>query len=79
MKKFMKSLFDYSKKPEFAFKDLEDQRSFERWAFGHTPVKYGVANMHSWNSRHGDIYFIKSDEIIGESIKKMYKIYMDHQ
>jgi hypothetical protein len=58
------------------FNSQEDQFYFEVWAFGTSPVKYSQVLMYTWNSRHGDIYFVRSEENMVDSIAKMYKIYL---
>lgn len=62
----------------FKFRSYDDQKNFEKWAFGSTPIKYDVKAMHTWNSHHGDIYFLDEAEIIEISLKKMYELYENH-
>jgi len=62
----------------FKFESYDDQKNFEMWAFGTTPVRYDIGAMHTWNSLHGDLCFLDEDEIIGISLKKMYELYENH-
>ncbi len=57
------------------WKSPEEQREFERWAFGRSPVTYTNLMMHTWNSRHGDLYFAECHERTDESIREMNEIY----
>lgn len=59
------------------FKNHEDQQCFEIWAFGHTGVEYGEHLMHTWNSRHGNKVWLRTDEIIKDSMEKMYALYLE--
>lgn len=55
----------------------EEQRDFEIWAFGKSPIEYDYGTMLTWNSRHGDLYFIRDDEEVKKSIDKMHEIYKE--
>ncbi len=59
------------------FKDFEDQQAFEVWAFGKTPMFYDERTVFCWNSRHGGSYFAQPNEVMLDSLQKMYKIYKD--
>lgn len=52
-----------------------DQVRFEKWAFGYSPVKYDISDMHAWNSHHGDIYTAQPNESIHGSVEKMKSIW----
>jgi|GEM_PF-3397440 Sec-independent protein translocase protein TatA len=61
------------------FDSLEQQKAFEKWAFGQTPVAYNDLIRLSWNSHHGDLYFCDDSEVFGKSMGKMlllFKVYM---
>lgn len=60
------------------FKNVEYQRDFELWAFGYSPVSYGMSAMHAWNSRHGDSYYALPNECVDDSLKKMVEVYDKH-
>lgn len=62
----------------FEFKDHEDQKAFQRWAFGQAEHKYGLDSMHTWSSLHGDLYFLSVHQTIGDSLKIMYALYLEH-
>ena len=54
------------------FESLEQQKAFEKWAFGQSPIAYNDLLRFSWNSYHGDLYEAKQGtEVFGESIGKM--------
>ncbi len=57
------------------FKDFEDQRAFESWAFGKTPIEYDIAMMHSWNSHHGELFYLTPKDSLPLSLKRMYNLY----
>ncbi len=77
---FIKKLFINQNKYSYnTFKNLEEQRFFELWAFGYSPCKYDISAMHTWNSSHGEKYFIKSSEDIQESVSRMIEIYRSSQ
>lgn len=57
------------------FKNLEHQKEFELWAFGHSPVSYEISLMHTWNSRHGDKYYALPDESVDASVRRMVEVY----
>ena len=58
------------------FKNHEEQTAFELWAFGGTGVRYGEHLMHTFNSRHGKQLWITTDEVIKDSLEKMYELYV---
>ena len=60
------------------FKDQKEQHEFEKWAFGRIEPSYTYSDMHVWNSLHGDLYFIEEKELIGESLDKMFTLWMEH-
>jgi hypothetical protein len=59
------------------FKDYEDQKAFELWAFGYNPTTGDIKDMNAFNSRHGDKVWLTPDELISDSIKKMYALYVE--
>jgi hypothetical protein len=61
---------------EMKFKSYDAQQAFELWAFGHNDVIYAESLMHTWNSRHGKKLWLKPDELINTSLKRMYKLYV---
>lgn len=63
----------------FDFGGVEEQEKFEKWAFGTSPVQYSDPVRMTWNSRFGMIYYCHSDELINESIEKMYEVYELHK
>lgn len=61
---------------EDIFKDQNEQKEFEKWAFGFSPQYYLIPTMYAWNSLHGDLYMAKADERIDLSIKRMKEIWL---
>lgn len=60
------------------FKSYEEQKDFEKWAFGtSTPCYECIGMLHDWNSRHGDIYMAKDTENQDDSLKLMYQFYKE--
>ena len=59
------------------FKDYAEQKDFERWAFGHSPVSYMFNDMHAWNSRWGDVLWLEGDENFASSLTEMVGVYRD--
>lgn len=62
----------------FEFKDSADQKAFERWAFGEMFPDQGNPFL-VWNSLHGDKLRLKADDLIEESLKKMYALYLEEK
>jgi len=58
------------------FNGLDEQREFELWAVGESPHEYCINTMHAWNSRHGELYFARSDEDVAASLSKMKAIWL---
>lgn len=61
------------------FSSSEDQKAFELWAFGQYPVTYGLSALHSWNSRHGELYFAFSHHRVQDSVSYMVALYRVEQ
>lgn len=57
------------------FKDFEDQKAFEKWAFGRTPIEYDIAMMHSWNSHHGNMLYVRESDSMRDSLNRMYNLF----
>ena len=57
------------------FSSYEEQRDFELWAFGRSPVTYDFSVLMSWNSRFGDKLYIHSNSQIKDSLLKMKNIW----
>ena len=52
----------------------EEQRQFSEWAFGADIKKTANAIpfvFNAWNSRHGDLFELKKEDLVSESCKKM--------
>lgn len=57
------------------FDSFTQQKKFEEWAFGKTGIRYDYSTMLTWNSRHGDKYFISKTETVQSTMKKLKEIY----
>ena len=63
----------------------EEEDSFFYWAYGDAYVYHLIHKtsplelLEAWNERHGDRLLIGKDELIGESLKKMLKLYKEEK
>jgi hypothetical protein len=57
------------------FTNWEEQQEFEAWAFGAPFLKYDLGAIHTWNSLHGEHYFVREDEMVDASVRRMLAIW----
>lgn len=60
------------------FSSYEEQKNFEIWAFGASPITYNITTMHAWNSHHGDEFYANPHDDIGDDLDTMFFLYKDY-
>lgn len=58
----------------------EENEAFCHWAFGDKGITFSeyypnTETMEAWNRRHGELLKIKGDDLIVDSLKKMWEIW----
>ncbi len=61
------------------FESHDEQRAFELWAFGRSPMEYDYNVFMEWNSKHGDKLWMKPDDTLQVSCRQMKKIWKEER
>jgi hypothetical protein len=60
---------------EHMFESYEEELQFNLWAFGRATFTYDIEALELYNEKHAHLHELKPDDVVLESLKKMYEIW----